>query len=278
MENESLEITPELKKELDEIDKETLKMPFVENENNSLSFEISHNRIIFLDKPIKRREKTHKNWKYSYWKDYRSNLEIEILDRDYWKSAELIRLVLETKKKSKALIILWIIFSFIIIIIVLVFVWNIVNKQATQQVENKPIITPIIPPNQGTPQETQIKNIDNVTNNDIIIDENKNKNDLTNNQMLALEYQAEEMSLQINLLMKKNEFLQSELNEKTLLITQKDELINKKSNEIEEISQKLKNLTSNDFILYLGNKIADECEKNSNNYCKDLYFNYIKKQ
>ena len=45
----------------DEIDKETLQMPYIQDETASISLEISHNRIIFLDKPIKRREKTHKN-------------------------------------------------------------------------------------------------------------------------------------------------------------------------------------------------------------------------
>lgn len=262
----------------DEIDKETLQMPSIQDETASISLEISHNRIIFLDKPIKRREKTHKNWKYSYWKDYRSNLEVEILDRDYWKSAELMRLVMETKKKKIWLLILWIFFAFILVFVIIIIIANTLGAKTTTPTTT-PIITPIT---QTTAPISQInptpwRNIDIKTNTGTIVDENKNKNDLTNNQMLALEYQAQEAALQINLLMKKNEFLQSELNEKTLIITQKDELINKKALEIDELTAKLKNLTANDFILYLGNKIASECEKNQNNYCKELYFNYIKK-
>lgn len=248
----------------------------IENINNLLSFEVSHNRIIFLDKPIKNKEKLHKNWKYIYWKDYRSNLEVEILDKDYWKSAELIRLVLETRKKNKLLIIAWIILSLIMFWILASVVSSFIKpKEETKKIE--PIISTQAPI--FTPSEDLPKSIDNNENINIIENENKNKivSDETNIQLAKLDYQAVELSLQIWLLNKQNEILQAELNEKTLLIEKKDNLINKQSLELADKEEKIKNLTSNEFILFIGNKIIQECEKNKNEYCKELYFKYLQK-
>lgn len=260
--------------ELDDIDKETIDLPYIQNENTSLSMEISHNRIIFLDKPIKRREKTHKNWKYSYWKDYRSNFEVEILDRDYWKSAELMRQVLENKKKSIWLLILWLVSWLVIIFIVLAIVSNLLNSNTikNQNVNNEnktPIITaPIIEnPIENIPIEEN-KNIDNFENN-LIVEENKNKNDF--------DLQNAELNLQLKIMSLDYEKIKVELNEKNLENEKLNDVINQKELEIEELRAKIKNLTSNEFYLFLGTKIVEECEKNANNYCKELYFNYLQK-
>lgn len=269
--------------ENDLIDPEEIEMhlPKIEDEKSLLSLEISHNRIIFLDKPIKNKEKTHKNWKYNYWKDYRTGLEVEILDRDFWKSAELMRLVLETKKKSKALLILWVIFWFIFIFIFLIIVWNFLNKKETAPVTT-PIISPVITQPQVQPQAQNIEvkqNIDNTGALDIIEDENKNKTnwDANNNQMLALDYQAQQLTLELNLAHKKIQLLQAELDERAWILAQKQQELNEKGLKIAELNSKLQNLTSNEFLLFLGNKIAQECEKNQNDYCKELYFKYITK-
>lgn len=269
--------------ENDLIDPEEIEMhlPKIEDEKSLLSLEISHNRIIFLDKPIKNKEKTHKNWKYNYWKDYRTGLEVEILDRDFWKSAELMRLVLETKKKSKALLILWVIFWFIFIFIFLIIVWNFLNKKETAPVTT-PIISPVITQPQVQPQAQNIEvkqNIDNTGALDIIEDENKNKTnwDANNNQMLALDYQAQQLTLELNLAHKKIQLLQAELDERAWILAQKQQELNEKDLKIAELNSKLQNLTSNEFLLFLGSKIAQECEKNQNDYCKELYFKYITK-
>ena len=57
-------------------------------------------------------EEVKKWWKLSEWESYRKNVSFRILDKDYWKSAELMRYILEdwdTKNNSiKFYIILWV--------------------------------------------------------------------------------------------------------------------------------------------------------------------------
>lgn len=283
----------EIEKNIDKVEESEIEEDkevedLVENIDSLLSLEISHNRIIFLDKRIKNKEKTHKNWKYNYWKDYRTWLEVEILDRDFWKSAELMRLVLETKKKNKALLIIWVIFSFIFVFIFLIIIWNFLTKKEDEIIINKqinPIITqpqiqkPIEINNNVLKDEKNIeKNIDKVEKDVMIENENKNKTNWNENiQLMSLDYQSKQLTLELNLTIKKNELLVIEIEEKNKLIENKQIEINNLYLIISDNQAKLNNLTSNDFYLYLGKKVEQECEKNQNNYCKELYYWFLKK-
>lgn len=263
------------------------------------SFIISHNNIIFVEEIEKAQIE---NWgKYSFWENPMTGETVEILDKDYWKSSELMRALLENWTTWSSINMRKIIIVWAIVISVIVIIFALLPKSKEKEVpkiENyinqntgtttvvvdkieKPIITNntwsinntwTISEEQKTKNEIEIqkKELENLKN-EIALSKVQLDNQRVNDNLI---YDNWVFQKQITELSSENEKIKTE----NLLLIDKNKELESKNKEliIENNEFKLIN-NSNDFIFFLWNKIYDQCEKIKSDYCKNLYFWYIKK-
>jgi len=122
---------------------------------------ISHNRILEVEK-IEDKE-IKEGWKLNENENYR------ILDKDYWKSEELMRQLLEKKKKVPFwLFLLMIIFGGVVSIIIMIMTYNILMSYISPPVE-----APKKNPIPLVQNEIKVTPKNEVKEEKVIIDENK---------------------------------------------------------------------------------------------------------
>lgn len=219
---------------------------------------ISHNRVLEVERI---ESKDFKEW----WK-ISENEDFIILDKDYWKSAELMRALLEKKKKMPfwvfvLLIVWWIIFSIIILIITYKVIMSVIAPPVPVATENNQVIktTPLV--------VNPVKQTEIITNSWSIT----NSWNIATAPIIDLEKQKLEddyMALQLAY----NEEIKKtcEIKEKIIEVP-KEIFIEKKLTEKEK------------FLMNLWNEIFNKCDnliKNNINdaeteTCKNLYSKYI---
>lgn len=264
------------------------------------SFIISHNNIIFVEEIEKSQID---NWgKYSFWENPMTGETVEILDKDYWKSSELMRALLENNSwgpgpNLKKILIVWaILISVIVIIFVLIPTKKeekIIPKVENVYDQNKSTTTVVV---DKIEKPITINNTWSITNTWIISEDQKIKNEIEiqkkeleslKNEIALSKLQLDNQKVNDNLIYD-NWVFQKQVNElstenekiktENLLLIDKNKDLENKNKEliIENNEFKLVN-NSNDFIFFLWNKIFEQCEKIKSDYCKNLYFWYIKK-
>lgn len=230
---------------------------------------ISHNKLIFVDK-IESKE-IRAGGKYSYGVNYETGETAQVLDKDYWKSAELMRSLVEEENYTP----LWKKLLFLLIITGAVgFVWFIAYMlipTAEKPVVNK---TPLSQKIEIIPKLEQKETINNNISNPVI------QKDSLSVEILKRDYDIESMGLEINRIMEEKNILISENFELTGLIEEKDIKIKNLEEKLLIYSQKPKDLTQEAFLMHLGTLVYERCEKTEleteNNNCKELYYNYVK--
>ena len=235
------------------------------------SYIIQHNEAIEVDS-IPGGEKTHKSWKYITWTNYKTGESIEILDKDYWKSAELMRLLL-AKKGNPWLFALYVFLALSIMGVMWYFWYQFFQGNGGSIVpqinQEKNIVqnqTPSwsIPGMQKKPVEpVEIKEpeVNTVQLNQEIMD-----------QWIYIESLLKEKTE----LEEKVEKLEQE---KTLL----QETVEKCNNNITELLEESNKKTKDGLIFRLGEMIDERCSKwidfgtdKQKDVCQTLYTNYLK--
>lgn len=234
--------------------------------SNKKNILISHNRVLEVQEITNKEIKD--GWKLSENENYR------ILDKDYWKSEELMRLLLEKKKRLP----MWLLAILVVIAsIFALLVLNVLYKMLTAEAPVKQTIpTPITQPT--TPVKTIELKTEEEKENEIEIEKiNDNYSDL----QIAYNWVNEEYEI----LQNKYFNLEADFN----VVSEKYEEV---SEEKQKIDKKLldceneeKNIVFNSdkeaFIFYLWQSILKKCDeaiKNENwqfEACKTLYSNYL---
>lgn len=261
----------------------------LENNEEKISdynFIISQNKVLFVPKITNNEIKS--GGKYCFWQDYNTGNTVQILDKDYGKSAELMRSLLETDsytpfwKKALIFLILW---------VIIFWVWSMIFSFSWSEEKKNEIIKVL--PNIGDKvkiikdetilQKEKEKEI--IVNTKWPLDENiKIQNNKINN--LKKDFEIESLKIEIqriidekNLLTHKNFELWEKIAEKNnniKLLTQEIIIYKEK---LRKYTEKPQNLTQEAFLLHLGNIVYDGCEKaeleGDKNKCKDIYFKFI---
>lgn len=239
---------------------------------NDLNFIISQNKVFSIDK-IKDSE-IKAGWKLSEGFIFETSQTITILDKDYGKSAELMRSLLEEESGNnwilKTIFLFWIGLIFICITIFLI-IFLISEKPKDNIIIKK---DPII----------QKQDIELIEKSKWII-----KNDLPKeniNIIQPLSFEVMQKDFDIKTLSKENIELKSKNEElkiiNNLLIIDNEELKQSLEDQKEKNSIKEdKNNSLEEFKKYLGYIVYTWCtkaeEEGKINKCKDLYYNFVKK-
>jgi hypothetical protein len=97
--------------------------------------------------------------------------------------------------------------------------------------------------------------------------------------MLDKDYELEVSRLENKRLQNDNEDLLKKYNDLLKLSENNDKLLKECNTNLKIYTDIPKNLTQDAFLLHLGTKIYEQCEKTQieeeKNKCKDLYFDYV---
>ena len=299
MSKESLEKNLEEKKEVSEviIEKETKKAEEkaeVENVIVNHNFIISQNRVLFVDKITNKDIKN--GGKFSKWENYMTGESVQILDKDYGKSAELMRALLETEnatplwKKALILLILWgIIFAVWVVLFSVIPSWEkevkkentiIENNGATQVGDESSLIKWTLTAPKIEIEEPEIEETKNWPMQSFRASESIEVIQAENEiETLKQNYEMEKLKIELQKLMKeKNEEVHKNFELQTE-IEEKNEIIVNLEQKVKILESKPKNLSQEAFLLHLGNVVYERCEKaearGEKNGCKDIYYNFI---
>jgi len=241
----------------------------VEKTGDTYYFLISHNEIIEVDNITDKDIKD--GGKYSTWENYITWDKFEILDKDYWKSPELMRMLLAPKiKKTNFIkyIIVWGVTLLIFILTVVVFSYNSNTAKITNNtwIINKEVIpkhSEVIPiKKEVVPIKENIQNKDSWF---IGFSQPLKSKDQINFEKTAKMWEIDRLILENTKLREENTKLTIE-NTKLKENIQSQNIVNK-------------DLTLEAFKMYLGNIVYKQCEKTWQegliNKCKDLYYKYV---
>jgi len=243
------------------------------NEIEEINIIISHNKIIIVDS-FEKWEKD--SWKFSTWYDNISERQYNIIDKDYWKSAELMRMLLEEQWSTswfmKKILIWW---GFLAWIVMLLIAWSIFFWWEQQEDEPEEIRSPIqesIQPDFFDIEEEQEER------DEVVIESQECIEASNRNELEILNYQlSNERSLF------KIRSLESDLNMCSEKIAEKDSDINRLSWDLRVIQQDIQNQPQKDareeFFIHLGSELSKKCESSNDekvkDSCKELYYNYL---
>ena len=241
---------------------------------------ISHNQVMVVDNIDK--EEIKKWGKYSTWFDYKNDLKINILDKDFWKSAELMRALLEEPVESWGLkriivVIIWLI-VFLFSIIVIYYIFNtkenknispIVNENIKPKINNKgPLDNKVELESKPAPKTTPMLVAPNV----------KLKTNIVNDDTIRLNNSLELARLEFSYEKEKLVFKLNECNLKKEVYENKISKLEEKNKICERPIQKI---DTDSFLYFLGDNVYKGCKKLEKqwkkNTCKDLYYNFINK-
>lgn len=268
---------------------------------NDYNFIISHNVVLFVNAITKK--EINAWWKYNFWQNHKTGETVQILDKDYWKSAELMRSLVEEDYDIplwKKILVFSIIFFVLIIVVIIVYSIfipdekpTIPTKNVTQQIipwinNNQPKVeTPITPAptnfNNTATWTTQTWQILQTTNATTVFQDSQLSIEIMKKdyeiQSLTLEY--ERLTKENNLLIEENTKITNQNKEKDLIISQNKILIEDLEKKLKEFTNIPKNLSQEAFIINLGTQIYNKCEKWDLSEvekvnCKELYFNFVK--
>lgn len=250
---------------------------------NDFNFIISHNEVIFVDSINSKEIKA--GGKYSQGYNHNTNESVQILDKDYWKSAELMRALLETDNNTW-LFKKWLIFF--MIFISFIGIWIVIYSSITEEESSKPIIKaePIPINNRVSEFNSNIieqkKEIIPITNQEKEIIPITNQAIKNDNEILLLkkEFHIESLTLDLQRIMEEKNLLTHENFELKDNIVKKDILIKDLEQKIKAYDEKANDLSQEEFLKFLGQEIYERCEKSERegekNSCKDLYYKFIK--
>jgi len=270
-----------IEKENKIIDKENLKIDkeikkvekneYIEVETDGINYVISHNQILTVPKIT---QKEIEKWgKFCEWLDFYTWETVKILDKDYGKSAELMRALLEEeqpKSRKWLYVIIWTVIFIILIILVIV----INNNSGDIKAVVRPVINSITQKDLEEKSKPKKEVIKVIQKQEKIVELPKNNIDDFKNsfelQKLEIEYNF--ILEEKNELVAENFILSSELTEKNGIIQNLTEKLQKYELESQNLSQEA-------FKKHLGQTVLDRCEKMTiqgiENNCKDLYFKFV---
>lgn len=249
-----------MSKEIEKKEEDNIKIT-----ESSINYIITQNQIITVPKISKTDIKN--GGKFAQWIDAHTSRQINILDKDYWKSSELMRALIEedeVKNNKWLFIIIWIIL-FISILVWIAFIWNSWDIKKVDVKKENEYIKNVSDPLKEEIKKIEIKedipkvNIEKVENNNI--------------WDFRSEFELEKLQIQYWQLIEENNNLLVDNN----ILIEENKILKEK---VENYENKAKNITSEAFLLHLGQMVYNKCEtaedEGIKNNCKDLYFNYVK--
>lgn len=255
---------------------ETVETTKIENVNIIIAW----NRILIVDSIDK---KELESWRVTSWYDEVEGRKYTILDKDYGKSSELMRMLLEEEQGwwmpilFKVLIGLFILVSLTIWSIFVYGMFSDNEDQApvlsTQRIEIQESRNAMEIEEEQEQEEDQpiISIIDTTPVENCVAESNRNQL-----QSLSFEIESERNQFRIS-------SLQDEINTCTTKIAEKQREISLLEADKLELSQYIQNIPKNSdkekFLLHLGTELSKKCEntseENVKESCKQLYYNYL---
>ncbi|NOQ50458.1 MAG: hypothetical protein GQ557_02175 [Mycoplasmataceae bacterium] len=243
-----------------------------EPKKDNLNFIISQNKIVKVD--LINKEEIKRGGKLSAWYIFETSQNIQILDKDYGKSSELMRSLLEEETEENWVVktVIFLIIGFIIlcftIFLIIYFTWE---KPPDKKVVIKK--DPII-----ELRDIELINKSKGVEKNKLPKENNNIIQPLSFEVLQKDFDLKTLNIENTKLLLENEELK-QIN--ILLIEENEELKQylEKEKEKNTIKKDINNWLE-EFKRYLGHILYEGClkeeEDGKKNKCKDLYYNFVK--
>ena len=236
---------------------------------------LEHGKVIVVDK-IDKKEENHKSGLFYSGIDYKTNDTINVLNKDAWKSAELIRIVMQKKNKMPlwlliTLLITWIITTIIVLVIVANVLGNITWQVKTPELKTTNTSSSIVVTDiEKTPIVNDEKK-ENINENESEILYSWYTQPEYNFDKLQADYTIQELTLELQ---KKDKIINDLELEKEKIKNDKNILLA----ENENLKSILEDYKKKKIFYDLGKQLDSICDTNENikPICKDLYFNLVK--
>lgn len=228
------------------------------------------------------------------WESPRKKVSFRIVDRDAGKSAELMRYLMEwdgERRSMKSIIMIILSIAWFVLFFVVLFsiIWK--TEETTQE------------SNLNTTSELQREVFDNLesSNNPVFVEEEPEEEKPVytppvQNPVLDLQNDYEIQALRVQILQKDGEYsilnnrFQQKESENQELVLKNQELVSLNENllskvrglelELVKVQKEASNDSWDEFLIYLGGKLRETCEKaltdEKKASCSDLYYNFLK--